>query len=278
MGSIDRKSNRNAAFTTCPSQRDCRAMKWVFRILVVLVAVVGALLWFFWSQLDQIIKYGIEKGAPPVVQTSVTVEKVRLSPFSGTGLIEGFVIGNPKGFSGPYAVRVGKAEIALDTQSVSGDKLVIKFIRISDPEINLEAGPSGTNLKHIAENAKSFAAKESAALTGGGVGASYSGSQKQKKEMKLQVNELVITGAKVKASAAGLLPGAEASAKLTDIHLTNLGVGEGGISPADLTAQVLNRLSTETTKASVGGAVKGLLEGKLESGALKEGLKGLLGK
>ncbi len=254
-------------------------MKWLIRIVVVLAVLVVAVAWFFWTQLDNLIKFGIEQGAPPVVQTSVKVDKVQLSPFSGTGLVEGFVIGNPKGFNGPYALRVGRAEIALDTGSVSKDKLVIKSIRIADPEINLEAGPSGTNLKHIAENAKNFAAKESAAMTGAdNAGPSAGDSEKPKKKLKLQVDELVITGAKVSASAAGIVPGANASAKLPEIRLTNLGTDAGGITPADLTSLLLNRLSSDAAKASIGDQLKGILEGKLEGSGLKEGMKKLLGK
>jgi hypothetical protein len=218
---------------------------------------------------------------PPVVQTSVTVDSVKLSPFSGTGVIEGFVIGNPKGFTGPRAVRVGRAEVALDTNSVATDKIVIQHIHITDPEINLEAGLGGTNLKHIADNAKSFVGQQTGGISGSGGTAPAAKDGKPKKDIKLQVNELLITGAKLSASAAGIVPGASANVTLPDIRLTNLGSGDAGISPAELTAQVLSRLSTEAAKASAGGQLKGLLEGsgaKIEAGGLKDAAKKLFGK
>jgi hypothetical protein len=37
---------------------------------------------------------GNESGAPHVVQTSVTLYSVKLSPLHGTGATEGFVIGS----------------------------------------------------------------------------------------------------------------------------------------------------------------------------------------
>ncbi|MFN0075174.1 MAG: hypothetical protein ACKVY0_01740 [Prosthecobacter sp.] len=255
-------------------------MKWLIRIVVVLVVLIAVGLWYGWSQIDRLIKYGIETGTPPVVQTSVTVAAVKLSPFSGIGIIEGFEIGNPKGFTSPRAVRIGKAEVALDTSSVSTDKIVIKHIRIADPEINLEAGLGGTNLKHIADNAKSFASQQSTAASGnGGASAPAPADESQpKKSIKLQVDELLITGAKLSASAAGLVPGANANVTLPDIRLTNLGSGGAGISPAELTAQILSRISTEAAKASASGSLKNLLQGggeaKLGGGALKK----LLGK
>ena len=254
-------------------------MKWLIRIVLVLVALIGIGLWFVWSRLDALVKFGIEQGTPPVVQTSVSVGHVKLSPFSGTGLIEGFEIGNPTGFTGPRAVRVGRAEVALDLNSVSADKIVIQYIRITDPEINLEAGLGGTNLKHIADNAKNFVSQQSSpAGTGPAPAAAPPAGSKLQKPVKLQVNELLITGAKLSASAAGIVPGADAKVTLPDIRLTNLGTGGDGISPAELTAQVLSHLNTEAAKASASGALKNLLQGgaaKLKTGGLKDGVKGL---
>lgn len=252
-------------------------MKWFLRIIVVLVVLIGAFLWFGWSQLDKIIKLGIENGTPPVVQTSVTVEAVKLSPLSGTGVINGFVIGNPTGFTGPYALRIGTTDIALDTNSVSGDKIVIKHIKILDPEINLEAGLGGTNLKHIADNAKSFASQQTSPAASASPQPAPGSDGKPKKTIKLQVNEIIISGARISASAAGLVPGASKQVTLPEIHLTGLGTGTEGITPAALTAQVLSRLSTEAAKASASGSLKTLLQGENGTKA-GDGLKKLFGK
>lgn len=253
-------------------------MKWILRIVIVLVVLIGAGLWFVWSQLDTLVKYGIEESTPPVVQTSVSVKKVRLSPFSGSGVIEDFVIGNPQGFTGPYAVRIGRTEVALDTNSVRTDKVVIQHIRITDPEINLEAGLGGTNLKHIADNAKSFVSQQTTpAGTPPTPAAAPAAKNTPQKSVKLQINELLITGAKLSASAAGIVPGADARVTLPEIRLTNLGDGPAGITPAELTALVLRQLNTEAAKASASGALKNMLQGgaaKINTG----GLKGLFGK
>ncbi|MCF7788490.1 MAG: hypothetical protein K9N47_20380 [Prosthecobacter sp.] len=253
-------------------------MKWIIRIVIVLVVLIGAGLWFGWSQLGALVKFGIEKGTPPVVQTSVSVQNVKLSPFSGTGVIEGFEIGNPKGFTGPYALRIGRTEVAVDTNSVSADKVVIQFIRITDPEINLEAGLGGTNLKHIADNAKNFVSQQTASAGQRAPSAAVPPADgKPTKSIKFQVNELLITGAKLSANAAGLVPGADARMTLPDIRLTNLGTGSEGMTPAELTALVLRQLNTEAVKASASGAFKNMLQGgteKIKAG----GLKGLFGK
>jgi hypothetical protein len=251
-------------------------MKWLIRILLVLVLLICASLWFAWSQLDKLAKYGIEQGTPPVVKTSVSVEQVKLSPFAGSGVIEGFKIGNPEGFKGAHALRIGRMEVAVDTNSVRNDKIVIQHIRIIDPEINLEGGLGGTNLKHIADNAKNFVSQQTAAA-GNGAPAPEAATQPGQ-PVKLQVNELLITGVKLSASVAGLVPGAESRMTLPDIRLTNLGSGPDGITPAELTALVLRELNTEAVKASASGALKTLLQGaggKVETEGLKNGVDGI---
>lgn len=253
-------------------------MKWIIRIIIVLVLLIGAALWYGWSQLGNLVKYGIEQGTPPIVQTAVTVDQVLLSPMSGSGVIEGFAIGNPTGYSALPAVRLGRAELALDTGSVNRDKIVIKYIRITAPEFNLEAGLGGTNLKQIAKNAQSYVAQQD---KGAPTPATPAASSPPKRAVKLQVNEFLITGAKLSASAAGLLPGVDAKATLPDIRLVNLGTGVDGITPAELIAEVLNQISTEAIKASAGGTLKNLLQGgevKLNTGALEDGMKKLFGK
>ena len=257
-------------------------MKWIIRIVIVLVVLIGAVFWFGWSQLGNLVKFGIEKGTPPVVQTSVTVQHVKLSPFSGIGAIEGFEIGNLKGFTAPYAVRIGRAEVAVDIKSISAEKIVVQHIHINDPEINLEAGLGGTNLKHIADNAKNFASQQTPNTSkGASTPAAPAADNKPAKPIKFQVNELLITGAKLSASVAGVVPGAEAKLTLPEIRLTNIGSDGAGISPAELTALIFSHISTEAAKASASGSLKNLLQGgaeKLNTGGVKEGLKGLFGK
>ena len=56
----------------------------------------------------------------------------------------------------------------------------------------------------------------------------------------------MITGAKVNFNGVTL--------PLPDIHLTNLGRGKEGITPADLTRRVLEALTTASVKAVAGAA------------------------
>lgn len=253
-------------------------MKWIIRILVVLLVLVAALLWFAFSQMDRLVKTGIETATPPVVLTAVTVGEVKLSPFSGSGIIENFVIANPEGFSGPYALRIGKADVALDTSASNPEKIVLKHVHIIDPEIHLEMGLQGTNLKQIAKNAETFAMGE--ARPRANAAAQAAPGAQAEKALKLQINELLIRGARVSAGTS-LVQGAKAEATLPEIRLSDIGSGPEGISPAALTAKVLSVLSTEAAKHGASGSLKNLLNGGDSgggTGGLKDGMKKLFGK
>ena len=85
-----------------------------------------------------------------------------------------------------------------------------------------------------------------------------------------------------------LLGGKMVSVTLPDIHLTNLGTGSEGLTPAELTSKVMNSLMTEVVPAvtklvsNAGAAAVGLGKdaGKQGQDAVKKaagGLKSILG-
>jgi len=62
------------------------------------------------------------------------------------------------------------------------------------------------------------------------------------------VDDFLITGAIVHVSLTGV-SGKEMTLPLPDIHLTNLGKDNAGITAADLTRRVLDAITTATIKA-----------------------------
>jgi hypothetical protein len=65
---------------------------------------------------------------------------------------------------------------------------------------------------------------------------------------KLQVDDFLIAGAKVHV----IISGKEMTLPLPDIHLTGLGAGPEGITPAALVKEVLGQVTTATLKAVLG--------------------------
>lgn len=215
-------------------------------VVLVVVAVIAVSLF-----LDSAVKKGVETFGPNFTQVDVKLDSVSLSLVSGSGSVKGLVVGNPEGYKSPQAISVGKASVSLLPGSLMSDKIVIKSVRVEAPEITFELGSGGNNLSRIMANVE-------AATGGGKKTAEPAGESKPGK--KLQVNEFVITGAKVNVGASAL--GGATTVPLPDINLKDLGTGAEGITAADLTRQVLKALEEGTLKAATGSV------GELGKGAV----------
>lgn len=204
-------------------------------IALVIVAVVAL---FY---LGPIVKAGVERVGPQVAKVPVKLDGASISIFNGSGELKGFVLGNPEGFKTPEAVKVGTIAISLVPKSVMGNKVIIRSIRIEAPEITYEAGLGGSNIGKLLDNMKSTESQEK------------SGGAKSSSKA-LQVDELVITGAKVNVSAT-MLGGQAASVPLPEIRLTALGQGPEGITPAELSTKVFSEVVNAAAKAVASSAL-----------------------
>jgi uncharacterized protein involved in outer membrane biogenesis len=208
--------------------------KLLLRLLIVLVVLVIAAVFAVGFFLDAAIKRGVETVGPMVTKVDVKLQSASLSLLSGSGKIKGLVVGNPPEFKTPNSISVGSASLAVEPKSIFSDKIIIKSVVVTAPEITYEQSLSGNNLGKIKDNVSSS--------TGGTEKAPAQPKETTTKEAKpakkLQVNEFVITGGKVHVSVTGL-GGQSATMPLPEIRLENLGTGPDGITPTELSTKVL---------------------------------------
>ena len=210
-------------------------------ITLVLLLIIGLVA--LGLSLDGIVKRGVETMGPKVMKVDVKLDKFALSLFSGGGELDGLVIGNPAGFKSTNAVSVGVGRVVVKPSSLLSDKIVIQMVKVDAPEINLETGLNGTNLKKILDNLNetpsspdtNAAAKPASAAPG----------------KKLEVDDFLLTGAKLNVIVAGL--GSQTLA-LPEIHLSNLGTGPDGISSVELTKVILSEIEKVAAKAAAENA------------------------
>jgi uncharacterized protein involved in outer membrane biogenesis len=207
-------------------------------LLAVLIVIAAMVVGFF---LGPIVKAGLETVGPKITRVSIKVDAVDLSLLTGSAKIKGLVLGNPEGYKAPQAISVGTVAVGVNPFSVLSDKIVIRSVRVEAPEITFEGNPfSGNNLSTIMKNVNSATKNGGPAATNA---ASKAGTKPAK---KLEVDDFLITGAKVNFNGATL--------SLPDIRLTDLGKGSDGITAADLTRRVLEAITTATVKAVAGAA------------------------
>lgn len=243
----------------------------ILLLLIVVAAVAGVIIVGFF--LGDIVKAGMETVGPKVTKVSIKVDSVGVSLLSGSASIKGLVVGNPEGFKAPQAISLGEASVSLAPMSVLSDKIVVRSVRVIAPDITIEGNllNGNNNLSKIQANVNEFT-KSSGPTT------STTTSSGNKPAKKIEVDDFLISGAKVHYGATTL--------PLPDIHLTDLGKSEDGITAADLTKRILSEVTADSLKAVANGAANlgkdiGQDAGKsVNEGVnkIKKGIGGLFGK
>lgn len=213
--------------------------------LVVIIIAAVLIVGFF---LGDVVKAGMQTVGPKVTQTTLTVDSVHVSMLTGSAGVNGLVVGSPEGYKATNTISVGKAAVSVAPLSVLSDKIVIKSVEVRDAVINFEGNPIGANnLKKLMDNVNAFAGSAEAKP------AATNAPAEKKPAKKLEVDDLLITGAKVNFNGVPL--------PLPDIHLQDLGKGPEGITPVALTQEVLGQITTASLKAiasSAGSAGKAI--------------------
>jgi len=243
-------------------------------LFIITVIVLG----FF---LGDAVKAGMQTVGPKVTQTALTVDAVHVGILTGSGGVDNLVLGNPDDYKSqsPIAITVGKAVVSLAPGSLLSDKIVIKSVEVRSPEISFNGNPFGANnLNKIMDNVNAFTGGSAAKPADANAPAQPATKKAGK---KLEVDDFLITGAKVHFNGATL--------PLPDIHFSNLGTGPDGITAGDLTQKILGEITTATIKA-VGESVANLGKGAADAatgaaknlgntaGKIGQGLGGLFGK
>lgn len=205
---------------------------------LVVMAAVAAFLF-----LGTIIKTGVEKVGPMITKVPINLDGANISVFSGSGELKGFVMGNPENFKASNSVSVGSVALKLEPGSVLSDKMIVRSVRVEAPEITYEAAFGGSNIGKILENIQAVASS------------GKSNPEQPGSEKKLQVDEFVITGAKLNVTAS-VIGGKAVTLPLPEIRLANLGQGPEGITAAELSAKVFGEVVESAAKAVTANAMK----------------------
>jgi len=223
-------------------------------IVVAIVVVAGFLLY---SSLDAIVKAAIEQIGSDVTGTQVRVKDVDISPTSGEGALRGFRVTNPEGFEDENAFQFDRITMKLDLATLAADPVVIEEIVVQGPRIRYEFGGRGTNVGTIQENVEGYSSgSESAA-----------GPNIVIKNLYFRDGQVNVAGAKLLKK--GL------TAPLPNLHMTDIGTAEGGVTPAVVTKKVMAQLGRKVTTAV--GSLKLDEAGELGEKATEK-IKGLFKK
>lgn len=122
---------------------------------VIVLVIVGFVI--LTLTIDSIVKSSIEDVGTTMTGTSVTVDGVSISPFSGQGSVSGFRVANPDDYHHDYALEIDEFSISLDVMSLFSDKVVVKEIVITTPAFFVEQQVPDNNIHTILQHVQDTA-------------------------------------------------------------------------------------------------------------------------
>jgi hypothetical protein len=175
------------------------------------------------------------------------------------------VVGNPKGYKAPHAVRMGSVVLAIDPATVTKDVIVIRELTVEATDMAYEKGPGGSNIEAIQAHVDQY------------VKAHFDGGAKDKakkddaaKETRFIVEKLQIRNGKVHLEGVA---GKDADVALPPVNMRDIGKSKGGATGGEIASIVVKQM----TQASVAAAARALAQKGADRA--KEAVKGrILGR
>lgn len=224
-------------------------MKKILVGLFVVIIIVGGVALYGASQSGKLIHDAVTAYAPQATGANVTLDKVKVSLLGGDAGLSGLTVGNPKGFKSDYAFKVGNMDVKIDMDSLLGEVIHVREVRINGADLIYEIGSHGNNISRIQKNIENY----SKSL---GLEASKSDSA-----AKFIVDNVYITGTKVKL-ASDLLGGKGVGLTLPDIHLKDIGTQTKAATAGEVGAKIFGAvnkgLGKIVTKNMIGNSLKGV--------------------
>lgn len=214
----------------------------VVLVVVLLLAVAaGGGAWWFLRSLDGLVKRAIHKWGPEITGVAVRVDSVRIEVTEGRGSIRGLVIGNPKGYDAPQALKVAEIRLTLDPASLAKDVIVVKELLLAAPDVTYQRGPGGDNMAVIQKNVDAWVARNS------GPKSADAGPGK-----KFIVENLIVRDGKAHF-------GTTLGSPIPNLHMRDVGRKSNGATAGEVFKQTWDALlrSMGSLITSLGGAIKG---------------------
>ena len=217
------------------------------KIILGILAVLVVLLVVAIILIDPIAKNALEKGAPLVLGTDVSVERIHIEPFNGRVEITGLIIDNPnESYSSEYAIKLGDIVADVDLSTVTKRKIRIEEMVMKDVDVVYETNVLSSNLQEILDNVQKLDTAEKKEKQ------EDKGEKEEAEEKTLQVDLIELESVGVTVQAKGAAAGLPI--KVTMDPMRNLGADEEGITPVGLTLRILGAIVTTAIKTA-GGSV-----------------------
>lgn len=217
--------------------------------------------------LGSIVTRGVNGYAPRLTNTKVELASASISPFSGSGTLRGFMIGNPEGWSDANLASLGRVHLSVVPSSIFGDHVIVNDIDVDAPEFSYETKVVSSNVNDLLRNIEQ--------ASGGGT--APRAVAKNGKPVRIEVRHFRVREGVVRLGAGK----AAVRIPLPTIELSDIGTKENGVTPDQLATTVMKTVTADIVRATTQaagrvGATAGAAaaEGAKKAGGLVRGLFG----
>lgn len=208
--------------------------------IVVLALLAYITLQFF---LGSVVKAGVNRFGPEIARTNVELQSANLSPLSGAGTLTGLTVANPAGWTPGTAFYLGAVHVKMEPFSVFRDHIVVDDITIDRPEFTYETRLVSSNLGDILDNVEKS------------LGSEQGGNQPKAKNgrpLKLEVRHFLLRNGQVTLVAGPK----RITVPMPPVELTNVGTGQGGVTPAGFAVAVMRNVTASVATAATEALAK----------------------
>jgi hypothetical protein len=219
-----------------------KALKLVLVPVLGLAAIAAILAYFLLSNLDDIIKRVIEDVGSHVTQTEVTLDSAHIDLKTGRGSLSGLTIANPPGagYKSAYAFQLDNIVLGVDLESLSGPVIVLTEVTVDGARLVTEQRGDKTNLTELLANIEAASNK-----TGAGPDQPQAEAAASDERLMLEKFDFINTSALIITEQLG-----EKALQLPDIHVNNIGDKETGLTPEQMTHELLRSVIRKVSRAA----------------------------
>lgn len=209
-------------------------MKFLLSTLAAIVILALAVYFGGHFFLGSMAKAGVNKFGPGITQTKVHLDGATISPVSGEGTLTGLTVGNPDGWSENNALSLGRVHVDVEPKSLLGDTIIVNEIIVEQPKFLYETKFVASNIGDLLKNIEKTL-----------------GSGQTPREPSGEPTKLIVRKLEIREGTVALGLGATAmSLPMPPVSLTDIGVAEGGVTPAQVAAAVMRSITTSVVAAT----------------------------
>ncbi len=214
-----------------------KVMKYLLGIILALAVVIGGVLYWGISDINQLVKKAVETVGPEVTKTEVSLSGADIKITQGRGVLNGLSIANPQGFSSDNIFAIDKIVVDVDPKAILDGVIVIDELTLDGADLLAEhKNVSETNLQALLNNIQGS----------GSSSASESSSAEEGSDVRLAVKKLSVINNKVRLESEKL---GSYTLDLPAITQSNIGDPAVGLTPAELGKAILKPILRNAEKA-----------------------------